>query len=713
MKYELKHKLKYKLKLSLVCFLGLCLLSVFIAGCGESKNASNKEKGNKVESQNELPPLPAEYPLEIPIPSLKEVFKDYFLIGAGIDANYYDKYEDIITYHFNSLTAGNVMKFDATHPGEGKYTFDRADAFVQFAEDHGKRIRGHTLVWHNQTPAWVFSDSSGNQVSREILLERMRDHIFTVMGRYKGKVEWWDVVNEAVSDSNNEILRSQSPWYRIIGDDFVKKAFEFAYEADPDAKLFYNDYSAVEPGKRDRIYKMLKEMIEEGIPINGIGIQGHWNLDWPSENDIRAAIEKYASLGLEIHITELDLSFYGWNSTARYEQPPTELLIKQADKYQKIFQIFKDYRGIIKSVTFWGVADDDTWLDNYPVRGRKNWPLLFDTEHRPKESFWRIVEEPVLSMLSIKNGTLTSSFVPGNLYYKAQVDYEADDVEISLIAGDPNVKVKVRDYLGNNIEASADKSYIITGKGNTRVFIDVEGYGKTNTYILDIKRKVPGIAAEWKLDEGTGHETVDSTGRKYKGAIQNAAWIKGISGKAVEFAGDSEHESYIDFGSGFDELFQKHDFSISLWVKPGSDKNKIEDGCLLWYGDNMGTESKFWRILIKEGDRVFFHLQQALDTKNLTGSQYVTTPGGTVKKGEWNHIVCVRRGDTLEIYVNGNIQAGQSFGYTIDLSGAADQLFACLDKAAKKTYYHGAIDEIRIYNYPLSQQEIEALYSSY
>lgn len=206
----------------------------------------------------------------------------------------------------------------------------------------------------------------------------------------KDVIYCWDVVNEAVEDHEDKLLRT-TPWSEAIGDEYVRKAFEFAHEADPDALLFYNDYAATVPAKREKIYKLLKGLLDEGVPVHGVGMQGHWNIAFPPLDDIKAAIERYASLGLDVQITELDVSVYPGDQKADHAPPGEEAFEKQAEFYGKIFEIFRSYRDVITGVTFWGVADDRTWLDRWPVKVRKNYPLLFDVNHQPKEAFYRVV----------------------------------------------------------------------------------------------------------------------------------------------------------------------------------------------------------------------------------------------------------------------------------------------------------------------------------
>jgi len=320
------------------------------------------------------------------IPSLSESYLEYFPIGVAVSSRTINTHRSLIKKHFNSLTAENEMKFDHLQPSEGRFTFERADEIVKLAKENNMKVRGHVLVWHSQTPNWVFRDN-GDEVSREVLLERMKTHIETVMGHYKGDVYAWDVVNEAISDSSGEVYRQENPWYQIIGEDFIKKAFEYAHQVDPDAKLFYNDYNAANPGKMNKIYNMVKGLVDDGVPIDGVGLQGHWNISDPSTIQIMKAIEKYSSLGLEVQITELDMSLYPWGDNRKLDKPTEDMIAKQNQRYKTLFNLFKRYSDDVTGVTLWGVADDSTWLDNFPVQNRNNWPLLFDDNHEPKEAF--------------------------------------------------------------------------------------------------------------------------------------------------------------------------------------------------------------------------------------------------------------------------------------------------------------------------------------
>ena len=329
--------------------------------------------------------------------SLKEAYKDYFPIGVAVSPMALKSDEaGLILQQFNSLTPENAMKMGPIHPKEDTYNWAGADSIAAFAQRHGLKLRGHALVWHTQTPSWLFVDNNGNTVSKDVLLQRMKAHITTVVNRYKGKIYAWDVVNEAISDNPDELLR-KSAWLEIIGEDFIAKAFEYARAADPDAKLYYNDYNAIIPEKRDRIYKMLKSLVENDVPIDGVGIEGHWSIFGPSEEELRKALDMYSSLGLEVQITELDVSLYPWEKDQRELKPgesdefTPELEQKQLEAYDMFFKVFRDYKDVLTGVTFWNLSDRYSWLDHYPVEGRKNYPLLFDEEFKPKKAYYEVI----------------------------------------------------------------------------------------------------------------------------------------------------------------------------------------------------------------------------------------------------------------------------------------------------------------------------------
>ena len=320
---------------------------------------------------------------------LKDYYKGYFDIGVAVTPNNIEGEQgELIKKHFNSLTAENVMKPALIHPEENRYNWEPADKIVAFAQANGMKIRGHTLCWHTQTGAWMTTDAQGNQITKEVAFARLKEHITTVVSRYKGKVYAWDVLNEIISDSSSvtKIYRETAPWYKICGDEFIPKIYQWAHEADPNAILFYNDYNTENPVKREKIYNMLKKFLDQGVPIHGIGLQAHWRLDNPNEQQIKESIDRFKSLGLKVHFTELDVTTLGNRSDTTAYTPEKEK--KQTEFYKMAFKVFRENKSAVTSVTFWNVSDRGSWLDR---GGRKAYPLLFDTNLQPKKAYWEVV----------------------------------------------------------------------------------------------------------------------------------------------------------------------------------------------------------------------------------------------------------------------------------------------------------------------------------
>jgi endo-1,4-beta-xylanase len=340
----------------------------------------------------QAPALAAEVVAAKDAPSLHQVFKDQFLVGAALAPSQLKGDQALmLKRHFNSIVAENVMKPEALQPKEGKFEFDAADELVAFAQQNGMKVRGHTLVWHNQTPAWFFEGKGNQPVSKEVLTERLKKHIQTVVGHYKGKVYAWDVVNEAIEPNDGgEGYRKQSKWFEILGPEYLELAFRFAHEADPEALLFYNDYSTTEPKKRDMIIAMIKGLQAKKVPIHGIGHQMHTNIIGPRISDIADSIEKFAELGIAQHVTELDMSMYTGQNDVSVDSITPEMLTRQAFRYKEMMTVFRQYKKQITSVTFWGMADNQSWLNTWP-KPRKEAPLLFDAELRTKEAFWAVI----------------------------------------------------------------------------------------------------------------------------------------------------------------------------------------------------------------------------------------------------------------------------------------------------------------------------------
>jgi len=341
--------------------------------------------------------------------SLKDAYKGSFLVGAALNPAQFTEQDTrgaaLIKAQFNTITPENVLKWENVHPQPGSYSFELPDRYVAFGEKNHMFIVGHTLLWHNQTPAWVFQDEKGNPADRETLLKRLHDHIQTVVGRYKGRVNGWDVVNEALEEDGT--LR-QTPWLKIIGEDYLVKAFQFAHEADPQAELYYNDYNIENEAKLKGALELLRKLQAQGVPVAGVGIQGHWHMDAPSNEQVDAAITAFGKLGLKVMITEFDVDvlplafqYMGADVTLSAElQPklnpypnglPDAAQQALAQRYAGLFAVFLKHPGVLKRVTFWGVTDGDSWLNNWPVKGRTNYPLLFDRNVQPKPAFDAVI----------------------------------------------------------------------------------------------------------------------------------------------------------------------------------------------------------------------------------------------------------------------------------------------------------------------------------
>jgi endo-1,4-beta-xylanase len=342
--------------------------------------------------------------------TLKSAFKDRFYIGTAVNANQIWGRDTaavkILKQHFSAIVAENCMKSEVLQPVEGQFDFVDADKFLALGEENNLFITGHTLIWHSQTPPWFFTDENGNDVSREIMIERMKAHIHTVVGRYKGKIKGWDVVNEAILD-NGEWRKSK--FYQIVGEDFVTLAFRFAHEADPNAELYYNDYSMTLEGRRNRVVEMVKSLQAQGIRIDGIGMQGHIGMDSPSIEEFEKSILAFSGLGVKVMITELDLSALPspWSNmganisdTIAYQERmnpyptglPEEAEKKWEERYLDFFRLFLKHQDKIDRVTLWGLSDADSWKNDFPVKGRTDYPLLFDRHYKAKPIVCKIIQ---------------------------------------------------------------------------------------------------------------------------------------------------------------------------------------------------------------------------------------------------------------------------------------------------------------------------------
>lgn len=365
----------------------LVTVSLFLPGCSNTKT-NNSSKNST---------------------TLKEAFEDDFYVGTALNLHHIHGTDDagleITKNHFSAIIAENCMKSMYLQPKEGEFFFDDADKFVAFGEQSNMHIVGHTLIWHSQTPSWFFTDKDGNDVSAERLKERMKNHIHTVVSRYKGRIHGWDVVNEAIED-NGEFRKSK--FYQILGEDFIPLAFQYAHEADPDAELYYNDYNEWHKGKRDAIVELVKSLKNSGIRIDGVGMQAHMGMDYPSLEEYQAAIDAYADAGVKVMITEFDMSALptfrrniGANisDTESYhdkmnpypEALPDSVMGAWENRMIDFFNLFLQNSDKISRVTLWGVTDGDSWKNNYPVRGRTDYPLLFDRGYDAKPVVQKII----------------------------------------------------------------------------------------------------------------------------------------------------------------------------------------------------------------------------------------------------------------------------------------------------------------------------------
>jgi endo-1,4-beta-xylanase len=342
---------------------------------------------------------------------LMDAFENNFYIGAALNVEQITGKEpkamDVVARHFNSITPENIMKWEEIHPEPGRYNFEASDQYVAFGEKHNMHIICHALVWFHQTPDWVFQDESGNPLSREALLKRMKDHIFAIMDRYKGRIHGYDVVNEAIAKDGSF---RRCKWLEIIGEDYVQKAFEFAREADPDAELYYNEYDFEFEAKTKGTIKLLKNLQDSGIRVDGIGIQGHWFLDYPKIDLLDSYIKELSKLGVKLMITELDigvLPFYPVDSTIvslssfdmetqKKHNPypdglPDKVEKDLANRYVELFSYFRKNRDLFGRITFWGVHDGQSWRNYWPINSRADYPLLFDRNCNPKQAFDAVV----------------------------------------------------------------------------------------------------------------------------------------------------------------------------------------------------------------------------------------------------------------------------------------------------------------------------------
>lgn len=360
--------------------------SMLVVSCGNGKQATITEE-----------------------PALKDVFGDKFLVGVAVNVRQSSEVDTasvkIIKKHFNSIVAEDCMKSANIHPEEDRYNFEQADQFVKFGQENNMAIIGHCLIWHSQLAPWFCVDQKGNNVSAEVLKQRMKDHITTIVTRYKGKIKGWDVVNEAIEEDGSY---RKTKFYEILGEEYIPLAFQYAHEADPDAELYYNDYGMNVPGRRDAVVKLVNSLKAKGLRIDAVGMQGHMGMDYPTIEDFEASMLAFAGTGVKVMITEWDMSALptvkrsaNISDTVTFRKamnPYPEALPDSVSavwnaRMKAFFNLFLKHADIVERVTAWGVSDGDSWKNNFPVRGRKEYPLLFDRNYEMKLFLKELINE--------------------------------------------------------------------------------------------------------------------------------------------------------------------------------------------------------------------------------------------------------------------------------------------------------------------------------
>lgn len=386
---------------------------------------------------------------------LKDLYQQSFTIGAAIPSPRMSAGEiDLLKRNFSSITAENLMKPRYLQPSEGRFEFGAADRFMDFAKNNQLAVHGHTLVWHNQSPDWIFKN--GDQpASRERVLERLNQHVSTVVGRYKGRIKTWDVVNEALDDDGNDNYLRKSQWFLATGEDFIVEAFKTARAADPDAVLYYNDYDIEKPNKREKALRLIRSLKAKNVPLDGIGIQGHWFLDGIDLKNIEAAILAFHAEGLRVSITELDMDVVTEKTGDPFAQNfPPSVSLKQAEQYAGLFRLFQKHADKIDRVTFWGLHDGQSWLNHAP-RKRTNHPLLWARDLSAKPALQAVMNATANPLLSLDNGTVRIGIDRSKGAAITWLSWPAYP-QNSVNHADPGRLIQQSYYAGHQLNRSAD-----------------------------------------------------------------------------------------------------------------------------------------------------------------------------------------------------------------------------------------------------------------
>jgi GH35 family endo-1,4-beta-xylanase/enterochelin esterase-like enzyme len=519
---------------------------------------------------------------------LKDAYKDYFTIGVALNQrNISDEAQiALIKKEFNSVTAENDWKPGEIHPKEGVWNFERADKIADFCRKNGIKMRGHCLCWHSQFADWMFTDKKGKEVTKEVFYERLREHIHTVVNRYKDVVYAWDVVNEAMADDGQgprfgfgrggqePSPYRQSRHFKLCGDEFIAKAFQFAREADPNTLLFYNDYSTIDDGKRERIYNMVKKMKDAGVPIDGIGMQGHYNIYFPDEERLEKAIVRFKELVKHINITELDLRMNNESggqlmfSRGEAKPMPAYMGTLQTDQYARLFKVFRKHADVIDNVTFWNLGDKDSWL------GVNNHPLPFDENYRPKACYRAIRDfDPALDKRVPKEDFVSNPLnQPGQEW----------------------PKVNSEGYARFRIEAPDAKSVIVSlglgGRGGTVLKKDKDGVWTGTT--------------DGPMDPGFHyyHLTIDGATVNDPGTgnfFGSCRWESGIEIPAPDQA-FYQNRMDVEHGKMVQVLFPSQSTNLvkvaNVYLPPTYDKNKKERFPVLYLQHGWGENETSWPV---------------------------------------------------------------------------------------------------------------------